>query len=89
MIEEISNKVNKLSVTQQVREALTKFYLEMLSQKESEEVTISVDKFLGSKNKLVSTKTFLNDIFEVTGIKNIKVNRELMSLVIRVIEQRM
>lgn len=58
----------------------------MLELRRSEEVSISIDSYLSSKNKIITTKMFLIDIFEVVKVKSIKVNRELISLVIRLID---
>lgn len=45
----------------------------MLAIKNTEETFISIENFLGSKNKLVSTRVFLEDLFDVVSLKNIKV----------------
>ncbi len=58
----------------------------MLELRRSEEVSISIDSYLSSKNKIITTKMFLIDIFEVVKVKSIKVNRELIALVIRLID---
>ena len=61
----------------------------MLTNKNNEETLISIENFLSSKNKLVSTRVFLQDTFDVVGLKNIKVTRELIQLIIRLIEQKL
>lgn len=58
----------------------------MLELWKAEEVSISVDLYLQSKNKIITTKMFLVDIFEVVKAKSIKVNWELVALVIRLID---
>lgn len=58
----------------------------MLATKIIEETFISIENFLISKNKLVSTRVFLQDLFDVVSLKNIKITRELIHLVIKLIE---
>lgn len=58
----------------------------MLELRWAEEVSLSVDLYLTSKNKIITTKMFLIDIFEVVKAKSIKVNWELVALVIRLID---
>lgn len=61
----------------------------MLVNKNTEETYLSIEGLLNSKNKLVSTRVFLEDIFDVVGLKNIKVTRELIQLIIKLIEQKL
>lgn len=58
----------------------------MLELWKADEVSVSVEIYLQSKNKIITTKMFLIDIFEVVKAKSIKVNRELVALVIRLID---
>lgn len=38
---------------------------------------------MSSKNKIITTRIFLNDLFDVITMKNIKVTRDLLSVIIR------
>ena len=61
----------------------------MLNNRNTEDVYFSIDTLLKSKNKLISTWSFLSDMFDVISIKSIKVSRELLVLIIKLIDDRL
>lgn len=61
----------------------------LISNKQNDEIYDSIQTYLNSKNGIISTRQFLKDIFDVVSEKNINVTRELMNVIVRLMEEKL
>ena len=87
LIDEICLKVSKKAFIQYSREVLAKFYIEQIIGKYTDEIYDSIIRYITSKNKLVNTHIFLNNMFDVIADKSIKVTRDLLLVIVKIMER--
>ena len=89
LIEEIGNKVEKAAFLDDSRKTFALFYIEQTLSKYSEDVIKSIKTYTNSPNKLLTIKHFINDIFDVVSRRNIKVSRDLLTLIVKLMESEL
>lgn len=87
LIDEIANKVEKTAFMDDSRKVLALFYIEQTLSKYNEELINSLDNFLNHPNKILTHKIFINDILDVISRRNIKVSKDLLNLITRLMEK--
>jgi hypothetical protein len=86
LIDEIVQKVDKQVLIEDSRKIIAQFYMEQLLGKSSEELNQSLDRYLNCSSKVVNSKIFLQDLLNVLTKKIIKLNKELLTVVLKLYE---
>ena len=86
LIEEIGEKVEKAAFLEDSRKAIAHFFIELTIAKYNDEIIPRIRNYIGSPNKLLTFKNFINDSFDVISRRNIKVSRDLLILIVKLLE---
>jgi hypothetical protein len=84
IVDDLCQKIDKESFTDPNRKMLVTFFLEQSNLKASNELFRSMQMFIDSK--LITTKTFLLDTYEIIFKKNTKINKEFLIMLVRLLE---
>lgn len=87
LVEELCQKIEKESFTDDNRKMVITFFLEQSNLKASNELFESMKNFIESK--LISTKTFLIDTYDIIFRKNTKINKEFLIMLVRLLEKEL